>query len=84
MLLQKNNPEALRIHLGLSDVPIYLTEVNVPVGTELYVGRISAQEKFGLIEESGFQYQTLDYLPKSSFVNSRPILQPGLSLGIGQ
>ena len=34
------DPEALRLHLGLPDVPIYITEVNVPSNTEFYVGQI--------------------------------------------
>jgi hypothetical protein len=70
-----NDPEALRIHLGLPYTPIYITEVNVPAGTELLVGRIGAQPSFGLIGKSGFQYQTVGYLPKSSFVNTHLIIR---------
>jgi hypothetical protein len=75
-----DNPEALRLHLGLPDVPIYITEVNVPTNTELFVGRIGPQPKFGLTEESGFQYQAIRDLPKSSFVNTRPILESRIKL----
>lgn len=71
-----NDPEALRIHLGLPDVPIYITEVNVPANTELLVGRIGPQPSFGLMGESGFQYQAIGELPKSSFVNTRLLLAP--------
>jgi hypothetical protein len=76
------DPEALRLHLGLPDVPIYITEVNVPANTELYVGRIGPQPSFGLIDKSGFQYQTVEKLHESSFVNTRPILRPSLNLNM--
>ena len=78
-----NDPEALRLHLGLPDVPIYITEVNIPTNTELYVGRIGPQPSFGLIDKSGYQYQTVGKLPESSFVNTRPILRPSLNLDMG-
>ena len=78
-----NDPEALRVHLGLPDVPIYITEVNVPTNTELYVGRIGEQPEFGLNEESGFQYQVIGKLPLSNFVNTRPIIKPNLDFDIG-
>jgi hypothetical protein len=71
-----NDPEALRLHLGLPETPLYITEVRVPANTELYVGRIGPQPKFGLMENSGFQYQTIKWLPDSSFINTSPILQP--------
>lgn len=77
-----HDPEALRLHLGLPDVPIYITDVNVPTGTELLIGRIGPQPTFGLMEGSGFQYQlnNIRDIPSSSFVNTRPILQPHLDL----
>jgi hypothetical protein len=75
-----NDPEALRVHLGLPETPLYITEVRVPANTELYVGRIGPQPKFGLMENSGFQYHTSEYLPKESFINTRPILQPEMAL----
>ena len=78
-----NDPDALRVHLGLPDVPIYITDVHVPAGSELLVGRIGPHPSFGLVEESGFQYQAISNIPKSSFVNTKPILDPGIGLGIG-
>ena len=74
-----NDPESLRVHLGLPDQPLYITEVRVPAGTEMYAGRIGPQPNFGLMQRSGFQYQALRDLPRSSFINTRPILQPGLN-----
>jgi hypothetical protein len=58
-------------YLGLPDVPIYITDVNVPAGSRLYVGRIGAQPSFGLMTESGFQYQLKDIIPSSNFTNTR-------------
>jgi hypothetical protein len=78
-----NDPETLRIHLGLPDVPIYITEVRVPAGTELLVGRIGAQPNFGLTEKSGFQYQTVGKLPLASFINTRLLLEHRISFDIG-
>lgn len=83
LLLYLNNPEALRTHLGLPDVPIYITEVNVPSGTTLLVGRIGPQPTFGLMERSGFQYQAISKIPESSFVNTKPILDPNLNIRLG-
>lgn len=51
----------------------------MPAGTELYIGRIGAQKNFGLMKESGFQYQLISDIPSSSYVNTRLISQ--LSLG---
>lgn len=78
-----NDPEALRLHLGLPDVPIYITEVNVPANTTLLVGRIGPQFAFGLMENSGFQYQLVSKIPQSSFVNTKQILQRDLSIKLG-
>jgi hypothetical protein len=78
-----SDPEALRLHLGLPNMPIYITEVNVPANTELLVGRIGPQPSFGLMDESGFQYQLLGKISESSFVNTRPILRPSSNLDMG-
>lgn len=77
-----NNPEALRVHLGLPDVPIDITQVNVPSGTTMLVGRIGSQPTFGLMEKSGFQYQLISDIPKSSFINTKPILEPKLEYSL--
>lgn len=69
-----NNPEALKTHLGLSYVPKYITEVNVPKNTKLIIGRIGSQPAFGLMQESGFQYQLMSKIPESSFVNTKLII----------
>jgi hypothetical protein len=54
--------------------------VNIPVNTELLVGRIGPQPSFGLIDKSGFQYQLISDIPNSSFINTRLINQPMFGL----
>lgn len=70
-----HDTEALRLHLGLPKEPIFITEVTVPKGTEMYVGRIGPQPEFGLMEESGFQYQlsSISQLSRDMFSNTMPI-----------
>ncbi len=54
--------------------------MNIPVNTELLVGRIGPQPSFGLIDKSGFQYQLISDIPNSSFINTRLINQPMFGL----
>lgn len=68
-----NNPEKLKIYLGLKEVPTTMVDVYVPENTNMLVGRIGSQPNFGLINESGFQYQLIDKIPESSYKNPRPI-----------
>ena len=70
-----NQPEQLRIYLGLKEIPTNMADVYVSANTNLLVGRIGPQPEFGLFENSGFQYQLLDEIPKQNFQNVRPILQ---------
>jgi len=58
-----HDPEVLRFHLGLPDVPLYISEVHVPMSKELFVGRIGPQPTFGLMGKSGFQYKSVGKLP---------------------
>ena len=82
------NKEALRkqIHCtrnnNTTSQPQSLQEINIPANTELYVGRIGSQPNFGLMNNSGFQYQAIKRLPESSFINTRPILEQELDLGM--
>ena len=54
----------------LTVIVIYITDVNIPVGTQIYVGPIGPQPEFGLRGNSGFQYQTPVRLPEEYFVNT--------------
>ena len=65
------DPESIRHYLGLPDAPIYITDVNVPSSANLLVGRIGPQPNFGLMRESGFQYQLEGIIPRNSFSNTR-------------
>ncbi len=67
------DPSQIKTYLGLPDVPIYITDVNVPAGAKMLVGRIGAQPNFGLMTESGFQYQLEDIIPVNNFYNTRPL-----------
>lgn len=62
-----NDPKKLRQFLGLKNEPVYMTEVYIPEGSRMYVGRIGAQPKFGLNNKSGFQYQLIDRISDSEF-----------------
>jgi hypothetical protein len=70
-----DNPEALRIYLGLPETPTHIVDVYVPVDTNMYVGRIGEQPNFGLNARSGFQYQLLDQIPRTSFRNIKSLEQ---------
>lgn len=78
------NPESIRLHLGLPEMPIYISDVNIPAQTRLMVGRIGAQPHFGLMKTTGFQYQLLEQVPLSSFSNTRLLneLQESTNLSI--
>lgn len=65
--------EKIRVYLGLKDKPAFISDVKVPVRTQLQTGRIGAQPNFGLDQTSGFQYQLLQEIPKSSFSNTRAL-----------
>ena len=69
-----NNPEALKIYLGLKDVPTSISPVLVPANIRMLVGRIGPQPRFGLMDKSGFQYQLLEDIPKSNFGTPQLIL----------
>ena len=61
----------IRVFLGLKDTPRYIPNVRVPTGTRLQTGRIGPQPKFGLNNNSGFQYQLLEEIPDSAFLYTR-------------
>ncbi|MCU7937689.1 MAG: hypothetical protein KZQ99_23045 [Candidatus Thiodiazotropha sp. (ex Dulcina madagascariensis)] len=68
--------EKIRVYLGLKDKPAFISDVKVPVTTQMQIGRIGAQPNFGLEQNSGFQYQLLQEIPKSSFSNTRALSCP--------
>ncbi len=50
-----------------------MSDAMVPMGTRMQVGIIGPQPSFGLYSNSGFQYQLLEEIPRSSFYNTRPL-----------
>ncbi len=58
--------EKIRVYLGLKDKPAFISDVKVPANIKMQTGRIGAQPNFGLDQTSGFQYQLLEEIPKSS------------------
>lgn len=51
--------------------PKYVSEVHVPKGTSLRIGRVAAQDGWGI--GGGMQYELLHRLPESSFKNMMPL-----------
>ena len=64
-------PFEIKNKFALPDLPRYVSEVHVPVGTSLRVGRVAAQDGWGV--GGGMQYELLDRLPESSFKNMMPL-----------
>ncbi len=66
-------PEQIQAHLALPYRPTYISDVLVPAETRLQMGWVGAQPSFGFPNPGGIQYQLLDQLPASSFINMRPL-----------
>lgn len=79
-----NDPEVLRVYLGLPEKPIYVSDVFVPKSITLNLERIGPQPNFGLNQVSGFQYELTTQIPTSSFVNTRLIEEYSFSHCIGR
>ena len=65
-------PAQVRQYLALEREPTYLSDVRVPAGTQMQVGRIGAQPQWGVPVRGGVQYQLLQDIPSGSFLNTRP------------
>jgi hypothetical protein len=64
-------PAQIQQHLALPRVPEYISDVYVPAGTRMQMGRVGAQPAFGVPNNGGVQYQLLDTIPSPSFRNMR-------------
>jgi hypothetical protein len=64
-------PVQIQQRLALPRMPEYISDVYVPAGTRMQMGRIGAQPTFGVPNNGGIQYQLLDNIPGSSFQNMR-------------
>ncbi|OOG11866.1 hypothetical protein BMS17_07125 [Pseudomonas sp. C9] len=66
-------PLEIQQHLALPKIPTQIADVNVPMGTNMQVGRVAAQPEFGVNNKGGVQYQLLDQIPSTNFGVPRPL-----------
>jgi filamentous hemagglutinin len=67
------SPKQIQQHLALPKIPTHISDVVVPAGTRMNMGRVAPQPKFGVTKTQGIQYELLDEIPGSSFQNTRPL-----------
>jgi len=65
--------EQIQRHLALPKVPTHISEVRVPAGTRMQVGRVGAQSEFGAPSTRAIQYQLLEDIPAANFTNTRAL-----------
>lgn len=58
-------------HLDVPDHPTHVSDVHVPVGTRVRVGKVAPQEGWGT--GGAYQYELLQRLRESAFRNTRPL-----------
>jgi RHS repeat-associated protein len=61
----------IRDKFALPEMPKYLSDVQVPAGTRMRVGRVGEQPGWGV--GGGMQYELLDRLSETAFTNRRPL-----------
>lgn len=66
-------PQQIQQHLAMPYLPTHISDVFVPTGTRLQMGRVGAQPSFGFPSSGGIQYQLRNEIPASSFTNMRPL-----------
>lgn len=68
------NAEQIQQYLALPNEPTLISDVSVPAGTQLQMGRVGAQPEFGGAPKAGgIQYQLINQIPAASFTNTRPL-----------
>jgi hypothetical protein len=65
--------QQIQQHLALPRVPTHISDVHVPPGARIRMGRVARQPAFGVPDPGGIQYELLDQIPASSFQNMRPL-----------
>ncbi len=70
-----HDPEALKTHLGLAEIPVYFCEVFVPTDTRMRVGIIGPQPTHGRDFSGGFQYELIDRIPTECYKQNNLILK---------
>lgn len=64
-------PAQIQNKFALPELPRYVSEVHVPSGTNLRIGRAAAQVGWG--KGGGIQYELLDRLPEAAFNKAPPM-----------
>ena len=65
------SPAQIRDKFALPELPTHVSEVHVPAGTRIRVGRVAGQEGWGA--GGAWQYELLERLPEELFRNTRPL-----------
>ena len=60
-------------HLALKYTPTHISNVRVPTGSQMQVGRVGAQPQWGIQNKGGIQYQLRQDIPFENFFNMRPL-----------
>lgn len=61
----------IRDKFALPDLPTHISDVHVPVGTRIRVGKVAPQEGWGT--GGAYQYELLQRLRENAFRNTRPL-----------
>ena len=64
-------PAQIRDKFALPDTPSFVSDVYVPSGTKIRVGKTAAEEAWG--SGGAYQYELLQRLPESAFRNTRQL-----------
>ncbi len=73
-------PEQIKTKFALPELPKYVSEVHLPSGSYMRLGRVAAQEGWGV--GGAMQYESLDWLDEEVFQNMRE-LQPEITTRLG-
>jgi hypothetical protein len=64
-------PAHIKDKFALPELPSHVSEVHVPSGTRIRVGKVAPQEGWGV--GGAWQYELLERLPEELFRNTRPL-----------
>jgi filamentous hemagglutinin len=67
------SPSQIQKHLALPYTPTFISDVSVPPGTRIQMGRVGQQPAFGATDPGGIQYQLLNQIQSFNFTNMRPL-----------
>ena len=66
-------PQQIQQHLALPQVPTHISDVTVPAGTPMQMGRVAPQPDFAGAPGGGIQYQLKANIPADNFGTQRPM-----------